>query len=85
MRDKIVLLDCDNVLLDWNFEFHKWLIQSGHTTKPLIPTWAVEHYNSGIYYDKKDVIVDLVKTFNMSAHIGRLGPMPGAVPAIGQM
>ena len=30
MSDKIIITDCDGVLLDWETAFHKWMESHGH-------------------------------------------------------
>jgi len=77
MKEKIILTDCDGVLLNWEYAFHTWLETHGHTRK-------VE--DVGLYYDisrqygmDRPQLWELIKTFNESAAIGFLPPLRDAV------
>ena len=28
VRDKVILTDCDGVLLDWEYHFYKWVLET---------------------------------------------------------
>jgi hypothetical protein len=76
MKDKVILTDCDGVLLDWEFSFHEWMKSHGYT----LNTDADHEYEVALMYnilpeEKKR----LVKLFNESAAIGHLTPLRDAV------
>ena len=29
-KDKLILVDCDGVLLDWKYSFYKWMAENGY-------------------------------------------------------
>ena len=76
MHEKIILTDCDGVLLDWEFAFHTWMQHRGYT-----PIEAYkDHYRIEDQYEitneKKKTVV---RQFNESAAIGFLPPFRDAV------
>ena len=76
MKDKIILTDCDGVLLDWEHSFHQWMKSHGYT----LNADAEHEYEVALMYnileeDKKR----LVKLFNESASIAYLTPFRDAV------
>ena len=67
MEDKIILTDCDGVLLDWESAFHKWMESHGHV--------KVAHgmYDISEQYGfEKTQGKQLIKIFNESAWMGYL-------------
>lgn len=76
MQNKIILVDADGVLLNWEYAFGVWMEQHGHT--------PVENhnllYNIGERYGlTKDQGSQLVKIFNESAAIGFLPALRDAM------
>jgi FMN phosphatase YigB (HAD superfamily) len=74
-KDKIILTDCDGVVLDWEEGFSVWMEHHGHNT--------VEGYqymyNIGDRYGvSKEQGSQMVKVFNESAAIGFLPPLRDA-------
>ena len=74
-KDKIILTDCDGVVLDWEEGFSVWMEHHGHNT--------VEGYqfmyNIGDRYGvTKEQGSQMVKVFNESAAIGFLPPLRDA-------
>ena len=74
-KDKIILTDCDGVVLDWEEGFSVWMEHHGHNT--------VEGYqymyNIGDRYGvSKEQGSQMVKVFNGSAAIGFLPPLRDA-------
>ena len=64
---KIILTDCDGVLLDWEDAFHQWMQTQGHTkvTRGM--------YDISTQYGiEKEVGKKLIKIFNESAWMGYL-------------
>jgi FMN phosphatase YigB (HAD superfamily) len=77
MTSKMVLLDVDGVLLDWNKKFHQWMEQNGHLAKSINSTLIEDMYDLEI---KK--VRTCIRTFNETDNIKRLEPIDGAVEAI---
>jgi len=67
MTDKIILTDCDGVLLDWEGAFHKWMAERGYTIK----TIGVYDISKAYGLEKKKG-KRLVREFNESAWMGYL-------------
>jgi|TARA_R110002126_G_scaffold66147_4_gene168201 FMN phosphatase YigB (HAD superfamily) len=74
-KDKLILVDCDGVLLDWGYAFYKWMEESN----------GLEVMEEGVYnvaatfHITKTEARNLVRQFNESARIGFL---PGFKDAI---
>jgi len=74
MPNKIILVDCDGVLLDWEYAFDVWMQQHGFTKLDSLK------YNIGKRYGiDEDRGRKLIKIFNESAHIGFLPPLRDAM------
>lgn len=75
-KEKIILTDCDGVILDWEFAFQNWMEHRGH--------YPVEghklHYSIRQKFNlKTDSTGDqVIKNFNESAAIGFLPPLRDA-------
>lgn len=74
--EKVILTDCDGVLLNWEYAFYIWMEQHGHHLKD----------NTDLTYDianKYDLPMEekkhLVRMFNQSASIGFLPPLRDAM------
>ena len=75
-KEKTILVDCDGVLLDWEYAFHAWMTRHGY-----------EMIEGGfdIYKINKRYGVDraegkkLVRMFNESASIRKLPPLRDAI------
>jgi len=76
MKDKVILTDCDGVLLDWEHSFHQWMANHGYK----LDVDAVHEYEIAVKYnilpDEKKM---LVRAFNESANIGYLTPLRDSV------
>lgn len=69
MKDKVILVDADGVLLDWEYAFDVWIQQHGFRRMPN----SEREYRIGVRYGiEKDHSKALIKTFNESAHVGFL-------------
>jgi len=70
MNNKLILSDCDGVMLDWEWAFSVWMQERGYTLKDggKKSYFLHHHYNELEEKDAKRVI----KTFNESAAIGFL-------------
>lgn len=74
MREKVILVDCDGVLLDWVYSFRQWMKRHGY----------VEQRNDTYSIDKRFGIDraegrKLVRMFNESAWIRKLPPHLDAI------
>jgi len=67
--EKIILTDCDGVLLNWEYAFCIWMEQHGHTQ---ISNGNREYDISKRFSINKDTGKNLVKQFNESAAMGFL-------------
>ena len=74
-KDKIILVDCDGVLLDWMYAFDLWLQERGYT-KNLDES---EYDRSIVYNTTSDKMKELIGFFNSSAAIGFLPPLRDAM------
>jgi len=71
---KMILTDCDGVLMDWVTPFHEWMETLGYT---LLDKSV---YSIGDAYGiTREEGHELVEIFNNSDHIRNLKPLPGAV------
>jgi len=73
---KLILVDADGVLLDWEYAFSVWMEEHGHEKQP-----GFEFiYDIGDRYGiSKDQGRKLIKIFNESAAIGFLPPLRDAM------
>jgi hypothetical protein len=77
---KIILTDCDGVLLDWEGAFHQWMEQRGYVKKKD----AV--YDISVAYGiKKSQGIRIVKEFNESAWMGYLKPLRDARSGVARL
>ena len=74
MKDKVILTDCDGVLLDWEYAFDQWMKRHGYTVV------ETGNYQMDIKYglDRKET-KRLVRMFNESAWIRKLPPLRDAM------
>jgi hypothetical protein len=76
MEDKIILVDADGVLLNWEWAFDCWMQEHGHKKQPGFQF----KYNIGKRYGIDDQQgKKLIKLFNESAAIGFLPPLRDAI------
>ena len=74
VNKKLILVDCDGVLIDWLYGFQRWMEQ--HDYKIVEP----DQYDIGTMYGiEKDYAKTLVCRFNESAAMGWLPPFRDAV------
>lgn len=74
LRNKVIFVDCDGVLVDWLYSFHKWMKMSGYE---LVDR---EAYDIAIAYNiPKAQAKKLTAQFNESAAIGWLTPFRDAI------
>ena len=74
--DKVILTDCDGVLMNWEYAFNVWIQRQGFK----MVKGGENHYDMGLRYGlPSDAKKALVKTFNESAAIGFLPPLRDAM------
>jgi len=74
--DRLILVDCDGVLLDWEWAFNVWVQQHGFEEQPD----AKLHYDMSVRYGtSRGQIRKLIKIFNESASIGFLPALRDSV------
>jgi hypothetical protein len=68
--EKIILTDCDGVILDWEWAFHVWMQEHGYVLKPegTISYYLHDHFEDLDQFEAKK----LIRIFNESAAIGFL-------------
>lgn len=71
---KLILADCDGVLLNWEWAFRIWMEEHGYVEKRN-DTYEM-HMRYGV---EKSVIKEKIRIFNESAAIGFLPPLRDAV------
>jgi hypothetical protein len=76
MKDRVILVDADGVLLNWEYAFAIWMEQHGFKSVP----GSQFDYSMGIRYGiDTDQSKKLIKMFNESAAIGFLPALRDAV------
>jgi len=74
MKDKLILVDCDGVLFDWEYAFSQWMKRHGYTVA------ETGHYLMDLKYGlEKDEAKRLIRMFNESAWIRKLPPLRDAI------
>ena len=74
MHHKLILSDCDGVLLDWEFAFNVWMNDKGYEL--VSPNMYLISNRYGI---PSSAAVESIKSFNESAGIGFLPPLRDAM------
>jgi FMN phosphatase YigB (HAD superfamily) len=74
MNDKIIVVDCDGVLLDWEHSFKLWMKEKGYEVKN-----DVEYSMAKSYEMEKPEMKKLIRHFNESATMCCLPPLRDAV------
>ena len=74
MKDKAILVDCDGVLLDWEYAFDQWMKRHGYKIS------QTGEYLMNIKYGiEKKESKRLIRMFNESATIRKLPPLRDAI------
>ena len=74
MKDKVILVDCDGVLFDWEYSFDQWMKRHGYTVD------SDGCYNMYTKYDIEPTeSKKLIRMFNESAWIRKLPPLRDAI------
>jgi FMN phosphatase YigB (HAD superfamily) len=74
VRDKVILTDCDGVLLDWEYHFYKWVLE----THGLEQKQSIYSVAKALEIPWKDSAL-LIKEFNESEMMRKLSPLRDAV------
>lgn len=79
-NEKIILTDCDGVLLDWEKPFHEWMHFNGHRRE------VRGVYEMEIAYGiSKSTAKTLIREFNSSAWIGSLPVFRDALAGVAKL
>lgn len=74
-HEKVILTDCDGVLMNWEYAFYVWMKRHGYEPVEGNLSYDIgERFN--LSYEKK---VEMCKMFNESAAIGFLPPLRDAM------
>lgn len=74
LNEKVILVDCDGVLLDWMYSFDAWMTKRGYKMI------ADDQYDIEVAYGiDKSKAKELIHHFNESAAIGFLTPFRDAI------
>ena len=73
-KEKTILVDCDGVLLDWEYGFDNWMARHGYAI-----TDSTDYLMSKKYDIKPAEAKRLIRMFNESAWIRRLTPLRDAI------
>ena len=76
MRESIILVDCDGVLLNWEYAFEIWMEQHGFEQ---LPGGNLDYDIGKRYGISREQTVRLIKMFNESAAVGFLPPLRDAM------
>ncbi|WJE88011.1 hypothetical protein YFHUAIHA_CDS0138 [Phage C48C1] len=80
MRDKVILVDCDGVLLDWMYAFRQWMKRHGYVPKQSYVGGEAEVYDVSVVYGlERNEKQRLCRMFNESATIRKIPPLRDAI------
>ena len=76
MKEKVILTDCDGVLLDWSYSFSQWMARHGYEAKEGFESnYAMaKRYDLSVPEAKR-----LIRIFNESAAIRKVPPLRDAI------
>lgn len=74
IKEKVILTDCDGVLLDWEYHFHRWMAKKGFEKNNKVSYKVDEMYDISRTESKH-----IIKHFNESAEIAFLSPLRDAI------
>ena len=76
MKENVILVDCDGVILNWEYAFEIWMEQHGFEK---IPGGELDYDIGKRYGISREQTMRLIKLFNESAAIGFLPPLRDAM------
>jgi hypothetical protein len=76
MKESVILVDADGVLLNWEYAFEIWMDQHGFEK---IPGFEYHYDISKWYGISREQTIKLIRMFNESASIGFLPPLRDAM------
>lgn len=80
MREKLILTDCDGVLLHWEWMFDRWMAKHGYSRN------ESDSYHMDINYNISRADAErLVKMFNETVYIANLPPYADAIRSVKQL
>lgn len=77
IRDKLILTDCDGVMLDWSYSFDQWMKRHGYRIQNYNEYDIGKKYDVGFAEKKR-----LTRMFNESASIRKIPPLRDAIKYI---
>ena len=77
MREKLILTDCDGVMLDWTYAFDQWMKRHGYRIQKFDEYDIGKKYDVGFAEKKR-----LTRMFNESASIRKIPPLRDAIKYI---
>jgi len=77
LNKKVILTDCDGVLLDWKYGFYQYMAQRGHSVQNDNVYSMAETFNI-----TKDEANEHVRIFNNSMYIAHLTPFRDAIASV---
>lgn len=74
IENKVILTDCDGVLLDWEYSFDRWMKRHGYRVQKEDTYSMAEKYDLGMANKSR-----LVRMFNESAVMRKLPPLRDSI------
>lgn len=74
IKAKVILTDCDGVLLDWEYAFNQWMLKHGYEFTGVESYWIDQRFNVSLPESKR-----LVRMFNESAALRKIPPLRDAI------
>ena len=82
MKESVILVDADGVLLNWEYAFEVWMEQHGFEK---IPGGDLDYDIGKRYGISREQTMRLIKLFNESAAIGFLPPLRDAIHYVSKL
>ena len=82
MKENVILVDCDGVILNWEYAFEIWMEQHGFEK---IPGGELDYDIGKRYGISREQTMRLIKLFNESAAIGFLPPLRDAIHYVSKL
>ena len=76
MKEKVILTDCDGVLLDWGYSFDQWMARHGYEAKEGFESNYAMAKKYGL---EKSEAKRLIRIFNESAAVRKIPPLRDAI------